>query len=69
MSCGKDFEFLWKDESKKEFKVAKAVPAETYCSLSLDKIYSFIESFPSNVETPYPKDFGKNAKKIFKWFA
>eukprot|EP01080_Neovahlkampfia_damariscottae_P003091 gene3091-5261_t len=67
MSCGKDFTYLWKDESKKEFKTAKELPADTYILLSLEKIGSFVDTFPSDVNTPYPKDYSKNVKKMFKW--
>jgi MOB kinase activator 1 len=67
MTCGKDFTYLWKDETKKEYKTATSVTAENYILLSLDKIGTFIDTLPSDTNTPYPKDFMKNVKKISKW--
>jgi MOB kinase activator 1 len=67
MTCGKDFTYLWKDETKKEYKNATSVTAENYILLSLDKIGSFIDTLPTDTNNPYPKDFMKSVKKMCKW--
>ncbi|MGH0147846.1 UNVERIFIED_CONTAM: hypothetical protein FKN15_050402 [Acipenser sinensis] len=65
MSGGPKYEYRWQDENK--YKKPTALPAPKYMSLLMDWIEMQINNeviFPTNVGTPFPKNFMQVAKKI-----
>ncbi|KAK6468132.1 MOB kinase activator 3A isoform X1 [Huso huso] len=65
MSGGPKYEYRWQDEHK--YKKPTALPAPKYMSLLMDWIEMQINNeviFPTNVGTPFPKNFMQVAKKI-----
>jgi hypothetical protein len=63
MSCGVDYQFLWKDDNK--YKKATVLPAPKYIGLTLDWCENLL-----NDQNQFPSDgeFPKNYKKIGIFF-
>ncbi|KAL0488324.1 MOB kinase activator [Acrasis kona] len=69
MNAGKQFEYLWMDKDSADYKKPVAVPAVTYINLLMNWIDDQINDdavFPTDPEKPFPKNFEKTVKNIFK---
>ncbi|XP_007896890.1 MOB kinase activator 3A isoform X2 [Callorhinchus milii] len=65
MSGGPKYEYRWQDESK--YRKPTALSAPKYMSLLMDWIETQVNNeniFPTNVGTPFPKNFQQVCKKI-----
>ncbi|XP_075400818.1 MOB kinase activator 3A [Tenrec ecaudatus] len=65
MSGGPKYEYRWQDE--REFRKPTALPAPKYMDLLMDWVEAQINNedlFPTNVGTPFPKNFLQVVKKI-----
>jgi len=69
MNAGHEYEYLWRNKKDKNYKKPTAVSAPQYISLLMDWIESYVNDetvFPKDANTPFPKDFLKIVKDIFK---
>jgi MOB kinase activator 1 len=69
MNAGKEFEYLWMDKDSADYKKPVAVSASKYISLLMDWIEKQVNDesiFPSDPNQPFPKNFEKIVKNIFK---
>lgn len=69
MNAGKTFEYMWMNKNDKKYQKPTSVSAPIYVNLLMDWIESQVNDekiFPSDPKTPFPKDFHKIVKDIFK---
>jgi MOB kinase activator 1 len=69
MNAGPEYEYLWRDKKNPEYKKPKQVPAKQYIDLLMDWVEQTVNDqsiFPSDSDKPFPKDFLKIVKDVFK---
>lgn len=69
MSAGSEYEYLWLNKKDKDYKKPTSLPAPQYITLLMDWVESYLNDktiFPDDPSTPFPKEFSKIVRDIFK---